>query len=67
VKKLRNPLVAHDAQGIEKNDDAVGNKVIVFCEFKEMQRMLRHYIEMDSASRRISQWGHLHVDKEQRQ
>jgi len=27
-------LVAHDAQGIEKNDDAVGNKVIVFCEFR---------------------------------
>jgi hypothetical protein len=30
---------------IKKNDDAAGNKVIVFCEFKEMQRMLCHYIK----------------------
>jgi len=42
--------------------------VIVFCEFKEMQRMLRHYIEMEFGFAPDNhQWGHLHVDKEQRQ
>lgn len=30
---------------IKANDDAAGNKVIVFCEFREVQRMLRHYIQ----------------------
>jgi superfamily II DNA or RNA helicase len=30
---------------IKANDDATGNKVIVFCEFREVQRMLRHYIQ----------------------
>ena len=30
---------------IKANDDAEGNKVIVFCEFREVQRMLRHYIQ----------------------
>jgi hypothetical protein len=32
---------------IRANDDTGGNKAIVFCEFREMQRMLRHYIEME--------------------
>jgi len=34
---------------------------------QEMQRMLRHYIEMEFGFAPISSMGHLHVDKEQRQ
>ena len=34
-------------QKIKDNDDGNGEKAIVFCEFREIQRLLRHYIEVE--------------------